>query len=111
MVVANAVAALAEIGRDDFMNRGVVNKLLTALNECTEWGQIFILDSVAEYSPQGTVRFSLSSRSSSFSSFWPKVRNFELCKKTHVRLSQFASVLLLDFLTLTQLWCYLLSKF
>ena len=52
MVVANAVAALAEIGRDDFMNRGVVNKLLTALNECTEWGQIFILDSVAEYSPQ-----------------------------------------------------------
>ena len=57
MVVANAVAALAEIGRDDFMNRGVVNKLLTALNECTEWGQIFILDSVAEYSPQGKVRF------------------------------------------------------
>ena len=52
MVVANAVAALAEIGRDDFMNRGVVNKLLTALNECTEWGQIFILDSVAEYAPQ-----------------------------------------------------------
>ena len=29
-----------------------MNKLLTALNECTEWGQIFILDSVAEYSPQ-----------------------------------------------------------
>jgi len=30
---------------------GVVNKLLTALNECTEWGQIFILDAVAEYIP------------------------------------------------------------
>ena len=51
MVVANAVAALSEIGRDDFMNKGVINKLLTALNECTEWGQIFILDSVSEYIP------------------------------------------------------------
>ena len=51
MVVANAVAALSEIGRDDFLNKGVVNKLLTALNECTEWGQIFILDAVAEYIP------------------------------------------------------------
>lgn len=29
----------------------MVNKLLTALNECTEWGQIFILDAVAEYIP------------------------------------------------------------
>ena len=29
----------------------MVNKLLTALNECSEWGQIFILDAVAEYLP------------------------------------------------------------
>ena len=29
-----------------------VNKLLTALNECTEWGQIFILDSLNNYSPR-----------------------------------------------------------
>ena len=29
-----------------------VNKLLTALNECTEWGQVFILDSVGNYSPK-----------------------------------------------------------
>ena len=28
-----------------------VNKLLTALNECTEWGQVFILDSLANYLP------------------------------------------------------------
>jgi vesicle coat complex subunit len=28
-----------------------INKLLTALNECTEWGQVFILDSLATYSP------------------------------------------------------------
>ena len=26
--------------------------MLTALNECTEWGQIFILDSLANYSPR-----------------------------------------------------------
>ena len=26
-----------------------INKLLTALNECTEWGQVFILDSLAGY--------------------------------------------------------------
>lgn len=49
MVVANAVAALAEIsessGKDVFqINSGLLNKLLAALNECTEWGQVFILD-------------------------------------------------------------------
>lgn len=31
---------------------GTVSKLLTALNECTEWGQVFILDSLALYEPQ-----------------------------------------------------------
>uniref|UniRef100_A0A8C5ZV36 AP complex subunit beta n=1 Tax=Marmota marmota marmota TaxID=9994 RepID=A0A8C5ZV36_MARMA len=29
-----------------------INKLLTALNECTEWGQIFILDCLANYTPK-----------------------------------------------------------
>ena len=29
-----------------------INKLLTALNECTEWGQVFILDSLATYQPK-----------------------------------------------------------
>ena len=29
----------------------VLQKLLAALNECTEWGQVFILDSLAQYSP------------------------------------------------------------
>ena len=28
-----------------------VNKLLAALNECTEWGQVFILESISSYSP------------------------------------------------------------
>lgn len=58
MVVANAVAALSEMhesqpGAGIFsMTQSTVSKLLTALNECTEWGQIFILDSLAIYAPQ-----------------------------------------------------------
>ena len=44
MVVANAVAALAEIaevsGKDVLqVTRESIKKLLRALNECTEWGQ------------------------------------------------------------------------
>lgn len=55
-VVANAVAALAEIkdstGRDVFeITSAVLQKLLAALNECTEWGQVFILDALAAYTP------------------------------------------------------------
>merc|ERR1711970_604003 len=59
MVVANAVAALSEIneaspsGRPLIeMNAATINKLLTALNECTEWGQVFILDSLSNYNPR-----------------------------------------------------------
>ncbi|XP_044740623.1 AP-2 complex subunit beta [Chrysoperla carnea] len=59
MVVANAVAALSEINESSpsgsplvEMNAATINKLLTALNECTEWGQVFILDSLANYSPK-----------------------------------------------------------
>jgi AP-1 complex subunit beta-1 len=53
-VVANAVAALSEIGQESCstvikLNSLVVQKLLAALNECTEWGQVFILDSLSEY--------------------------------------------------------------
>ncbi|XP_074605239.1 adaptor protein complex 1/2, beta subunit [Brevipalpus obovatus] len=59
MVVANAVAALTEINETsstgqplvDF-NSQTINKFLTALNECTEWGQVFILDSLANYTPK-----------------------------------------------------------
>eukprot|EP00803_Ostreobium_quekettii_P007257 evm.model.scf_2274.1 EVM.evm.TU.scf_2274.1 scf_2274:1069-15715(+) len=54
MVVANAVASLAEIqelsGKEVLkVTDGTVFKLLAALNECTEWGQVFILDSMATY--------------------------------------------------------------
>jgi len=60
MVVANAVTALAEMqesatidnGGDVFVvNVVTMNKMLAALNECTEWGQIAILTSLAEYRP------------------------------------------------------------
>jgi len=60
MVVANAVAGLAEIsetlGRDlmDLDNRATIPKLLAALNECNEWGQVFILDALSTYTPTGT---------------------------------------------------------
>jgi AP-1 complex subunit beta-1 len=27
----------------------ILQKLLAALNECTEWGQVFILDSLSKY--------------------------------------------------------------
>lgn len=58
MVVANAVAALTEIAESSpnahifDMNPQAINKLLTALNECSEWGQVFILDSIANYIPK-----------------------------------------------------------
>jgi len=58
MVVANAVAALSEINESSptghpiiEVNTATINKLLTALNECTEWGQVFILDSLSNYNP------------------------------------------------------------
>ncbi|KAF7322939.1 AP complex subunit beta [Mycena chlorophos] len=56
-VVANAVAALSEIGdRQDGvifkLNLATANKLLAALNESSEWGQIYILDSLLRYVPE-----------------------------------------------------------
>ncbi|KZT68971.1 Adaptor protein complex beta subunit [Daedalea quercina L-15889] len=56
-VVANAVAALTEIGdRQDGvifkLNLTVANKLLAALGESSEWGQIYILDSLLRYVPE-----------------------------------------------------------
>lgn len=54
MVVANAVAALAEIQENSSrpifeITSATLQKLLTALNECTEWGQVFILDALSRY--------------------------------------------------------------
>ena len=53
--MANAVAALTEINETRpliEMNSQTINKLLTALNECTEWGQVFILDALSSYEPK-----------------------------------------------------------
>ncbi|KAH8556443.1 adaptin N terminal region-domain-containing protein [Umbelopsis sp. PMI_123] len=55
MVVANAVVALSDINEaspDQVVFKitgGTLNKLLHALNECTEWGQISILTALADY--------------------------------------------------------------
>lgn len=55
MVVANAVAALTEVsdskGKDllELNREGTISKLLAALNECTEWGQVYILDALAAF--------------------------------------------------------------
>ncbi|XP_047337436.1 beta-adaptin-like protein C [Impatiens glandulifera] len=54
MVVANAVAALAEIQESSSkpifeITSHTLAKLLTAMNECTEWGQVFILDALSKY--------------------------------------------------------------
>ncbi|KAI9485877.1 MAG: adaptin N terminal region-domain-containing protein [Benjaminiella poitrasii] len=59
MVVANAVIALTDMNeasprRNIFeINSNILNKLLHALNECTEWGQITILTAIAEYKVSG----------------------------------------------------------
>ena len=57
-MVANAIAALAEINETSptaaalgDLDTPTINKLLTALNECTEWGQVFIMDSMCAYTP------------------------------------------------------------
>eukprot|EP00271_Cylindrocystis_brebissonii_P008738 TRINITY_DN23223_c0_g1_i1.p1 TRINITY_DN23223_c0_g1~~TRINITY_DN23223_c0_g1_i1.p1 ORF type:complete len:946 (-),score=253.65 TRINITY_DN23223_c0_g1_i1:1026-3863(-) len=59
MVVANAVAALSEIQESSSkpvfeINNSTLFKLLAALNECTEWGQVFILDSLSKYKGKDT---------------------------------------------------------
>jgi AP-1 complex subunit beta-1 len=57
-VVANAVAALVEI--DEIspepvfkLNRSNLSKLVTAVEEATEWGQVYILSSLVRYQPKG----------------------------------------------------------
>ncbi|RSH79260.1 uncharacterized protein EHS24_001300 [Apiotrichum porosum] len=59
-VVANAVAALVEISDRSTditlrLNATVAGKLVAALGECSEWGQIYILDSLLSFIPQTTL--------------------------------------------------------
>jgi len=57
MVVANCVTALVEIGEAAPETNALIvtpqtlKKLLLALNECTEWGRITILSTLADYKP------------------------------------------------------------
>lgn len=56
MVVANAVAALAEIAETSgsdilLMDAGMLAKMMAALNQCTEWGQVSIMDCLSKYEP------------------------------------------------------------
>ncbi|CAO3600090.1 unnamed protein product [Absidia cylindrospora] len=56
-VIANAVAALTEISeRSDNiqlkLNHTISSKLAAALNECSEWGQTYILEALMYYVPQ-----------------------------------------------------------
>jgi len=55
MVVANAIQALGEIHEtapelNAFdINGQIHNKLLVALNECTEWGRVTLLEALSKY--------------------------------------------------------------
>ena len=55
VVIANTVASLSDIydmshARKTFTIDGpILTKLLVALNECTEWGQIMILDGISKH--------------------------------------------------------------
>jgi vesicle coat complex subunit len=56
MVISNAVAALTEIKEQIpeafVINDFILQKLLAAINDCTEWGQTCILNSLADYRPK-----------------------------------------------------------
>ena len=57
IVVANAAAALYEISREAGKNyikanKETIGKLLNALNETNEWGQVYILESIINYKPK-----------------------------------------------------------
>ena len=57
MVVANSVQALSEITETAPQTKALIvtptmlKKLLMALNECTEWGRVTILTTLADYQP------------------------------------------------------------
>lgn len=56
-MLSNAVAALTEIsdrseGFEFTLDISTANKLLTAINDCSEWGQVYILEGLLFYVPQ-----------------------------------------------------------
>lgn len=69
MVASNAVSSLCEIketsGREDILmiDEATISKLLAALNECTEWGQVAILDAIAVAASDESSSNTLSAKS------------------------------------------------
>jgi len=56
MVLANAVSALTEMSEGaekDLLqlSKSSIVKMLTAINECSEWGRVFLLDMLAKHDP------------------------------------------------------------
>merc|ERR1719493_282394 len=56
MVLANAVGALTEMSESaetDLLqlSKSSIVKMLTAINECSEWGRVFLLDMLAKHDP------------------------------------------------------------
>lgn len=56
MVVSNTVAALMICGESKGeqllkLTNQMVQKLLTAMNDCYEWGVVYILDALSTYIP------------------------------------------------------------
>ncbi|UKJ90283.2 beta adaptin [Theileria orientalis] len=65
MVISNAVATLVEIselsGENIFLamltrDKNSLDRLLNGLNECIEWGQVYILDALVYYNPPDAVQ-------------------------------------------------------
>lgn len=114
MVVANAVAALSEINESTpsglplvELNGPTISKLLTALNECTEWGQVFILDSLSNYSPKDDREAQRYAKNLIYEFFV----KFDGCVIEFCIILAFVKGLHLVWPMLMQLWFYQLLKF
>ncbi len=58
-VVSNAIASLSicsELKGEPLLRltEGLVQKLLTAMNDCNEWGVVYILDTLSGYIPRSS---------------------------------------------------------
>ena len=52
MVVSNACAALNEMSKLCISSSSLLFQLLSALNDCTEWGQVALMECLAGYTPK-----------------------------------------------------------
>lgn len=83
--ISETSPAAADLGE---LDTPAINKLLTALNECTEWGQVFILDSISNYRPseeREAQRYSLLIIINYF--IYLFISSFSICERVTPRLS------------------------